>query len=442
MRLDSQGNLYILEVNSLPSLGEHGSYVAAAEHMGMDFLTLVNRLVDVASARYFGTPSPPEVTGSKELPDKAAFSYLTHRRDQMEKQVQHWCQISSRTNDPIGIQTAYNELDKKLSELGLKQSPEYSDDPHVWVWQTPAGLEKGTLLIGQLDVPLDIGISTEPFRRDPECLHGEGVGSSRAPLVMLEYTLKALKSCRQLKNLHLGIMYYADEGNDSRYSSETISKVAGLAKQVLVLNAGNIDDKIVTKRRGQRKYRLTVEGKSLKLGQSSKTPDMMLWLFRKLEEISKLSSSKDRIAIAAVDFHTKSFPMLLPHRITTTLQMSFPDIKSANKIEESIREILNDKSVRWNLAMLSNRPSMKDRRVNTRMINSLQSVADKWEIPLGREASLIPSVAGVVPANIPVVCGIGPVATNIHTSQSAVQRISLVQRTLLLTEFFLKTIEK
>ena len=442
MRLDSQGNLYILEVNSLPSLGEHGSYVAAAEHMGMDFSALANRLVDVASARYFDTPNPPEVTGRNQPSDKAAFSFLTNRRDQMEKQVQQWCQISSRTYDPIGIQIAHNELDKKLTELGMKQASEYSDDPHVWVWQTPAGLEKGTLLIGQLDIPLDIGISTEPFRRDPECLHGEGVGSSRAPLVMLEYTLKALKFCRQLKHTHLGIMYYADEGNDTRYSAEAISKVAGLAKQVLVLNAGNVEDKIVTKRRGQRKYRLTVEGKSLKLGQSSKTPDIMLWLFRKLEKISRLSSSKERIAIAAVDFHTDSFPMLLPHRITTILQMSFPDIKSANKTEEAIREILKDKSVRWNLAMLSNRPSMKDRRVNARLINSLQSVADQWEIPLGREASLIPSVAGLVPTNIPVVCGIGPVATNIHTSQSAVQRISLVQRTLLLTEFLIKMIEK
>ena len=35
LRLDGDLNPYILEINSLPSLGEHGSYVAAAEAMGI-----------------------------------------------------------------------------------------------------------------------------------------------------------------------------------------------------------------------------------------------------------------------------------------------------------------------------------------------------------------------------------------------------------------------
>jgi len=65
MRLDAEGNLYILEINSLPSLGEHGSYVHGAEVVGLNFSKLVNRLVEVASARYFGTPSPPAMPGKK-----------------------------------------------------------------------------------------------------------------------------------------------------------------------------------------------------------------------------------------------------------------------------------------------------------------------------------------------------------------------------------------
>ena len=60
MRLDADGNLYILEINSLPSLGEHGSYTIAAKDIGLDFPALINRLVEVASARYFGTPTPPK----------------------------------------------------------------------------------------------------------------------------------------------------------------------------------------------------------------------------------------------------------------------------------------------------------------------------------------------------------------------------------------------
>ena len=44
--MDAAGNLYVLELNSLPSLGEHGSYVIAANHVGLDFAALINRLGD------------------------------------------------------------------------------------------------------------------------------------------------------------------------------------------------------------------------------------------------------------------------------------------------------------------------------------------------------------------------------------------------------------
>ncbi len=104
MRMDKDGNLYVLEINSLPSLGEHGSYVAAAEVMGLDFARLVNRLVEVASARYFGTPNPPELVKARKTPEEKVFGYLTERRDQLEKRVEQWVGISSHSNDVVGLE--------------------------------------------------------------------------------------------------------------------------------------------------------------------------------------------------------------------------------------------------------------------------------------------------------------------------------------------------
>ena len=49
-RLDADGNLFVLEVNSLPSLGEHGSYLVGAAAVGLDFAGFVNRLLDVSRA--------------------------------------------------------------------------------------------------------------------------------------------------------------------------------------------------------------------------------------------------------------------------------------------------------------------------------------------------------------------------------------------------------
>jgi hypothetical protein len=72
------------------------------------------------------------------------------------------------------------------------------------------------------------------------------------------------------------------------------------------------------------------------------------------------------------------------------------------------------------------------------MADSLANAARRWEIPLERETSVSPSVAGLVPATTPCLCGVGPVGRDLGTPHESVQRISLIQRTLLLAQFLLE----
>lgn len=438
MRLDADGNLYILEINSLPSLGEHGSYVAAAAHMGMDFPALINRLVEVAAARYFGIPHPPSLQREQNNPANSLFSFLTERRDRLEKSLQSWTSLSSRSDDPVGIQLAAQKAADTMKDIGLHRLQELSDEHDAWCWQTPAGFYGGVLLICHLDVPLNPALGSEQFRREPEFLHGEGIGCSRAPLVMLEYALRALRHVRKLKNLRLGVMIYADEGRDCPESSALLATAMQRAGKVLVLNAGNTGDCVVTQRRGQRRYRLIVEGEALKLGHGSRRAEVMSTLFGKLEKIAALSSRKERIAVSAVDVRSEAYPRRLPHRAVVTLQTSYPDTAQADALEKGIRATLRGGSLQWNLARLSERPPMPERALNKSVLDELHGVAARWEIPLESSSSLWPSVAGLAPEHVPVLCGLGPVAQDLFTSQETVSRISLVQRTLLLSQFLLE----
>jgi D-alanine-D-alanine ligase len=130
--------------------------------------------------------------------------------------------------------------------------------------------------------------------------------------------------------------------------------------------------------------------------------------------------------------------MLLPHHVSSTLLVSYPDEKVANGLEEQIRAILNGKGIRSKIELLSARPPMKERRANLRLAKMLTEVATDWEIPLKRESSVWPSVAGLAPASTGVVCGMGPVARDVYTPYESVDRISLMQRTLLLAGFLAK----
>jgi D-alanine-D-alanine ligase len=436
MRLDDDGNLYILEVNSLPSLGEHGSYLVGAAAVGLDFGAFVNRLVEVASARYFGTPEPPAFDAKSVDASTHAFAFVTQQRDRLEKRLREWVEESSRTTDPVGLQQTSQRVSRLLENLGMKPVKELTDEPEVSTWQTAKGFEDGTLLVAHMDVPIDVDVAPRRFRRDPEWLYGEGVGS-RAGIVTMEFALRALRRVRRLRRTPLGVMLYYDEGFDARASSEMIRKAAGLAKRVLVLRPGSVENQIVVQRRGHRRYRLEIVGDQVRVGRASKKPTALPWSWEQLEKCVALSSVKRRVSVSVTDYRSEGLPMRLPHRVHVVLVLTFPDDRIADEIEGKIRTILGKKGLKWRLTQIAHRPAMPERRGGLRLAKTLESVAARWEMKLTRTSSAWPSVAGLVPAKTACVCGVGPVARNLRTPEEAVQRISLVQRTLLLADFLM-----
>lgn len=441
MRLDKNGKLYVLEINSLPSMGEHGSYTIAAEHAGLDFSALVNRLVDVASARYFGTPAPPDIqTKEKEL-DRQVFSFLISQRDNMERRLREWTKISSNSSDQAGLLEAHKELNTTFEEFALRPIKELTDERCAWTWETKKGMKDGTLLIGHLDVPMQTALPAQVFRKESDWIYGEGVGVSRGSLVAMEYALRALRNRRKLRLLPLGILYYSDEGRDCRFSQDIIKEAMKRVKQVIVLRPGNLENKFVSQRRGWRRYKLIVDDKTRRPGKLMKKQEAMRWVCAKIDRMGSLSSRKDRLAISCVDINTKAFPLAIPHRIEATLVLSYFDTRAADQVEDRMRRILDKGGPKWDLEMIADRPPMAKKRINDKINNSILSIAKDWDMQLSHESSLLPSVAGLAPSNVRVICGMGPVGRDLLTPLESLQRISLLQRSILLAQFLVKELQ-
>jgi D-alanine-D-alanine ligase len=437
MRMDKRGNFYVLEINSLPSLGEHGSYTHAAEAAGLPYAPLVNRMVEVAAARYFGTPHPPSIAKQPSDPGEFAFRYLTQRRDRIEKQIEEWIQLASRTNDPVGLREAKNRLETTLDSMAMRPNAELSNEHSAFTWETQRGLQDGTLLVVHIDVPLPAHLPYGRHRRTAEWIYGDGVAQSRAPIVTLEYALRSLRAQRRLRRLPIGVLFYTDEGRDARYSEDTIRRASARARRVIVLRPGGVGGTIIRQRRGLRRYALFVEGKPVRLGASSRSPDMLSWVADRISAVSKLTSRRQRIGVGAVDVQTESFAATLPHRIETSLLMNYLDSKNADATEAKIAGILGKGGPRWNLELIADRPPMKDRVANKRLGKALTATAERWEIAVQADSSLLASVGGLVTGRTGVICGAAPVGRDLYTPDEAVQRISIVQRTLLLSEFLL-----
>lgn len=58
VRIDRSGQPFVLEINANPSLSKGSSYCVAANTAGHSYSSLINRILDVAHTRYFGTAIP------------------------------------------------------------------------------------------------------------------------------------------------------------------------------------------------------------------------------------------------------------------------------------------------------------------------------------------------------------------------------------------------
>ncbi len=431
-RIDADDTPYILEINSLPSLGEHGSFVEAADAAGLDFTGLVNELVKVASARYFATPTVSEVGWDATGTQDAMVRTLIQSRDRLERRVKELVAIPSRTDDLIGLRDIVRSVDKPFRELGLARTRDLTDDRYCWTYETEKGLDGGTLLVVQIDVPSINGDLRTPFRRDPEWLYGDGVGVSRAPLAVVEFALKALKSHRRLKTQKLGVLLYGDEGLLAIHSGDKLKAAAARAKNVLVIRPGTAGGQLVTERRGLRTYRLSVEGSPRRLGQQAKKPEPLRWTWQCLERMAALTNRKERVAVAATRIDAKGLPGQLPHTIRAEVQVSHPGEAERDRIDGELRKILGKDGHRWDLESIADRPAFTRRSLSQALLKRVETVGERWQVPCESDSSLSPSVAGLIPERTGALCGFGPTVHDPYTPQEAVQRISLMQTTLLL----------
>jgi D-alanine-D-alanine ligase len=436
LRMDSDGRFYVLEVNSMASLGMGGSYVYAAGQVGLDYNALANKLVDVAAKRYFGTEIAQHVEKTKTSQEHALFSYLVDRRDTIEKDLKGWTTISGRTEDAGQISAVVSKLEGRLSQIGFEPLAELTNHRSAWVWQTPAGLSSGTLIVLNLDSPADLDRFPIPFHREPEWLHGEAVATSRGGIACTIAALEALRSVRGLRKRALGIFAYTDEGRGMRYSSDMLRQAAEQAARVLVMRPGGLGGKVITQRRGLRKYSISIEGDPVRDSAKKRRADPMTWFIRNSAQILGLSNPAKRLTVSVQDVKTNRYNVLMPHRLRVLVTLSYLDPKTAESADTGIREIFKPDaaSPRATIEVIEERPPFPNHRSNP-VITALKSICEDWKLPFGTDSSALPSAAGLIPNQTPTVCGFSPAGKDLFTPREAINRGELLQRSLLLALF-------
>ena len=432
-RMDKDGNLYILEVNSMASLGSSSSYIYAAEKMDLNYDALMNRLVEVASERYFG---PYNLSNFNEDGDNTSvkiFNYITKSRDKIENDLRIWTNTPSWTDDPAGLSVTKKRLKERLLKLGLVESQEFTNSRSAWTYETKSGFKDGLLFVVPVDIPGKREGYPIPFRTEEEWLFGEGIASSRSGIVTILGVLNALKETKNLTTKKIGVFFYTDEGRGMRYSHNILKAAAKEAKEVFVLQPGFLSGKIVDQRRGSTKYSLIIEGDPQRIGNTNNQADVLSYFLDKAEKIKKLSCPDKKLTVAIQDLNSERYSVLLPHRVNATLYITYLDKEQALEAEEKLRKILASKTkgVKTYLQKLEERPPLLKKR-NNLSLKKLAATASDWNIPFGTETSLLPSAAGEIDKKINVLCGFSPASNGLYTPNESIRRKELVEKILLL----------
>jgi D-alanine-D-alanine ligase len=432
-RMDGDGRFHILEVNSMASLGPGGSYVYAAGIDGMDYAAVVNRLVEVASERYFGQLEEPQALPGVGKVPRQIFDYITSHRGDADREMERWVGMGGRTGDAAGCSAVIRRLDDELRKLGLEPDTELTNDRSTWCWTTPAGLDGGTLIVLPADIPVHGGGLATPFRREPGQYFGEGVGTSRAGIVMLLTALRALRSGRALRRLPIGVITYIDEGHGQRYSGESVAAAAARAGRVLVLDSGGPRGRVLDQRRGYRKLAVQISGRSTRPG-NRKQVSPLSWLLGLAPTLLGISDARSRVDVVIQDIEAQRHAQLMPHCVNLILGISYLKVRQADDAEERIQEILDGRAPLLDVRQerLEDRPPLARTKLSAEIVKDFESVAQEWKIPFGKEAGLLASAAGLVPPGIPVISGLAPHAREIFTPSESVNRGALASRTLLL----------
>ncbi len=419
LRLDEDGRLFLLEVNSIPGLLPAGPYARAAAAAGLDYRALVDRLVQEAAGRCFGaTARPAARRTARNVPEEIAAA-VTARRGEIEDRLLAWTATASRTAEPGAASAAARRLTGELDELGLTPDPELTDGETVWTWTTD-GIDTATVLALALDVPVTPSAPPMTTRRDGEVVAGEGVASTRAPLAIALEALRVAAENGRLDHGSTAVVACGDRGRRCRWSGDMLRRALSSARRVLGVEPGLAPAAAAT---GEIELALAV---SLPPGDDG--GDLVERMLPVLERVLTPHRGPrpriHRIATAAEAGQP-------PHRLEAELVLGFPRETDAERWTGQVRRHLDSLGLRWHLDDVGTVPARSPDIGSQRMLAELRRHSTVLGFGLPEVSVAPPSLCGFAPETVPCLTGLGPPAERSGAAE-VIRRSDLATRAVLL----------
>ncbi len=433
-RMDADGNYYLLEINSMASLGLKGSFFHAATVAGYTYEGLINKILDNASLRYFGSSyqKNPEISTGIEINKKLNKTakirrYIRSQMGTIEDYLEKFVAVSSNAYNAEGVNYLNKNISKILNQLGftstLYPQTEVGD---MYYFRNHDSEKDDILLLAHSDTISDYQTHINLYREQNK-IFGSGIAESKSGLALLLIALKSLKFTKSLKKRNIGILLMSDDTIGGHFSREIVRQHSQNAKKIIGLKNGNTDGSFTSSCSGKLKFRIDYSI----LDKGSILMKQYLSFLTKLQKLSSTYNVSVRIDKSDYNYISESNI----YKSTIKVTIAFDSIETKDIIETKIKEYAKPgtPNISYNIKRLLNRKPLLSQNRNEELIDLIDTLAKKLEInasPSHRPTSS--NICNIV-ENVPAVEGMGALGGNLRTGKEFILKDSLIDRAVLLS---------
>ncbi|MFC1561951.1 M20/M25/M40 family metallo-hydrolase [candidate division KSB1 bacterium] len=438
LRMDKEGTLYLLEINSMASLGMTGSYVHSAKVAGYSYTTLVNRMLDVAAERYFGKdyiqPIKEEKDRLKSQPLRIrARSYIRGHLTTIESNLQHLVEINSHVHNIDGVNALGQWFWSRIQRLGFSKQVFSQVNVGNCLYFSNHESDKNDILIWN---HLDNRYTHQEyvyFHSERGRFIGSGVAENKGGLAILLAALSALRYTRRLRRVKCGILLTTDYSLGGSNGKHLIEKFARQSHRVIGLKWGEAHGGIITSCHGTASC--LIEFTNDKSGSEENIPNVLMAMSKRMIEIQKLSSEKDDIIVTPTSIEGKTWLGKIPDHGKITVGLHFKELNQGEALMQQIDRITKKglgKKLHAKVRKEFFRPPMKEDGSITDFYNKVKYLADSLEININPYSRKISTDLCYVPEGAPALDGLGPIGGSTQTPNEYIIQDSLNDRAVLL----------
>ncbi len=438
IRLDENDNIYLLEINSMASLGETGSYPTSAKVAGYNFENLVNKMLDVASVRYFAntmmTQLPEESNKGKISQAARMRTFIKARQQQTEKFLKKLVDTDSHVRNVEGVNYCSELINSELSLLGFTHEiyPQL-EVGNIMYFTNSFNKAVDYLILLPIDNRIKLA-QHENFKEQEQYLEGTGIWENKGGAAIVLSALQALRFTRSLKKIKIGILLTTDSTIDGRYSKSIIQQKAEQAKRIIAVSGSTKSGGLVLSRSGSALYRL--ETKLVKKDTSENVSLTAMNFSKTLAAITDISRNDNENLIAPFDIQFKSNIFKVYAYGSAGISVRYNSKETLDFIEQKIKKIITQqkrsKIYQVQFEGGQKRPAMEQTQQIEDFYKIIQTITKKIDVRISKEHRWSSSDICHISKDMPKIDGLGPVGEYLPSNNERIIRHSLIERSLLI----------